>query len=450
MRTDAGEILAGRAGYLAASVAVFFSQHLVLLALLTATHGNPAALPWWFWLNPFRGLVGPALMDSDLKGFMFTAAMVATLAVDVALVALALRRVRRLGNGGWAAALAIVPIVQLGAVAWLAVAPRRSSDPEATLRSQTELDARTAVTSVLAGVGLIVATVALSTLVFGLYGYALFLVSPGLIALIVGYLVNRRGRVGPRRTFEVILFAFLLGAAALMGFAFEGVVCLAMASPIIALAGLIGGGLGIALADMGRQGRGATLTSVALIPLLVAGEAVLPPRAAFDSAESVEVAAPPAAVWAAVVRMAPIAEPPAAPFRWGLAYPVSGQVLGSGVGAVRRSVFSTGAAYERVTRWEPQARLSFTVLSQPPAMRELSPYARVNAPHDSGYFRTTDADVTLAPLPGGRTRLTFASHHELDLEPALYWTPLAQWAVRVNTRRVLAHLRAQAEAAAKG
>ena len=87
--------------------------------------------------------------------------------------------------------------------------------------------------------------------------------------------------------------------------------------------------------------------------------------------------------------------------------------------------------------------------ADPPAMRELSPYARVKAPHDNGYFRTTGDDVTLTPLPGGRTRLTLASHHELDLEPALYWTPLAQWAVRANTRRVLGHIRAQAEAAAR-
>lgn len=436
--------LSSRTGYLLASLAVFASQHGVMLIAMAASHVDVSHLPWWFWINPFRILVGQVVGSPGAGPLALTLGMVATLAVDVGLVLLSFRRARVLEEGSWAAALTIVPILQILAILTLAFSPHRTS-PDPPDRDDTRLDARTSVAGLLLGVGLIVVTVALSTLVFGLYGYALFLISPFLIAVAVGYFANRRGRVELKRTLTLVALAFLLGGGALLGFAFEGVLCLVLASPIIAVVGLVGAILGASLADLGRRGRGVTLTSVAFIPILLAAEAMLPPRASFDSVEAVEVAAPPAAVWEAVTHMRPIVDAPQPPFSWGLAYPLRGELLGEGVGAVRRGVFSTGEGLERVTTWEPGVVLALAVLSEPPAMRELSPYAHVNAPHDGGYFRTRDVRFTLSPLPDGRTRLTLASHHDLDLEPALYWMPMAQWAVRTNTRRVLRHLRRQAE-----
>jgi hypothetical protein len=221
-----------------------------------------------------------------------------------------------------------------------------------------------------------------------------------------------------------------------------------MAAPLIALAGLVGALVGRAMARAGVRRR-STLSSFAFAPVMMAIELVLPPHAAFDSVESVEVAAPPAAVWDAVVHMGPIPEPPAAPFRWGLAYPVRGRIWGEGVGAVRQGVFSTGIAYERVTGWRPDQELDFVVLSDPPSMRELSPY-RVHAPHDLGYFRTTEARFTITPLRHGLTRPTLATRHELDLEPALYWLQFGEWATHANKVRVLRHFKAQAERAGGG
>ena len=252
------------------------------------------------------------------------------------------------------------------------------------------------------------------------------------------------------RTLRLVSAAFALGGAALIGFAFEGLICLILATPLIAIMGAVGAALGACLADLGRRGRVTTIAGVAFIPILLAAEAVLPPHADFDAVEFTDVAAPPSAVWDAVVHMGPIPDAPAAPFRWGLAYPMSGEIQGTGVGSIRRGIFSTGVAYERVTEWVPDRKLSFVVLSDPPTMNELSPYTHVNAPHDIGYFHTIDARFTLTPLPDGGTRLTLATRHDLDLEPALYWTPIAEWAVHVNKVRVLAHFRQQAEASVAG
>lgn len=428
----------GRRGYALAALPVLLSQHLFAWACLAAS--GPFDPPWWFWLNPLRSLAGVRF------AWALPAGIALTVAIDWLLAALAFRRAQDARGNGLFATLTIIPGVQLPAILWLIAAPpSREPEPEPEPGGEPG-GARAAVQGLLAGTALCVVAAAFSTLVARTYGYGLFIAAPFVIGVVTAYLTNRKAELGAARTMSMVMGALLLGGAALIGVALEGAVCLLMASPLIAAMGLAGGFLGRALARIGRRGARTTLMSVAVLPLIMLSETTMPPKASFDSVESVEVAASPAAVWDAVVHMGPIPGAPAAPFRWGLAYPMRGEIHGTGVGSIRRGVFSTGVAYERVTEWRPGRKLSFIVLSDPPTMRELSPYRHVNAPHVSGYFKTLDARFTITPLADGRTRLALATRHELDLEPALYWLPFAQWAVHANKQRVLAHFRDQAEA----
>ena len=430
----------GRAAYLSNSAAIFFSQHLFAFLVLLA-YRAPFTPPWWFWFNPLRLLAFNPVLPAWAMWFVLAFGVV----VNGAIVGLALRRARTIGANGAFASLALAPGLQLLVMLWLGLAPARPEEDATSGQDAGAPSARDAVLGLFAGVVLCVAAVGVSTLVLRLYGYGLFIASPFVVGLTTGYIVNRKADRGDRATLTLVLGALILGAVALMGFAFEGAICIVMASPLIGVMGLFGGLIGRSLAvQIGRR-RGPRLMSIAVLPLILAGEAVLPPRASFDSVESVVVAAPPSAVWDAVVHMGPIPDAPAAPFRWGLAYPLSGRIFGSGVGAIRQGVFSTGVAYERVTDWQPERKLSFIVLSDPPSMHELSPYAHVNAPHLVGYFKTIDASFSIQPLADGKTRLSLTTHHELDLEPALYWIPLAEWAVHANKVRVLDHFRDQAE-----
>jgi hypothetical protein len=143
--------------------------------------------------------------------------------------------------------------------------------------------------------------------------------------------------------------------------------------------------------------------------------------------------------------METIQVPPPPPFRLGIAYPLGGEIIGDGVGAVRRGEFSTGIALERVTEWIPNRKLAFTVVEDVPAMRELSPYRQVHAPHVVGYFRTTSTSFELSERPNGRTEIIERTSHELRLDPVLYWLPMARWVVQKNNARVLVHVRQQAE-----
>lgn len=87
------------------------------------------------------------------------------------------------------------------------------------------------------------------------------------------------------------------------------------------------------------------------------------------------------------------------------------------------------------------------MLTNPPAMRELSPHRTVHAPHVEGYFQTRWTSFELAPTGDGSTRLVERAEHRLRLEPVVYWGPVAQWAIGANNARVLAHVKRRAEAA---
>jgi uncharacterized membrane protein YhaH (DUF805 family) len=435
----------GRAAYVLSSLAAFLIQHVFAWAVLVA-RGLPFGFSAEFWLIPARFLGSRLGFQPD---WVVLVGLLLMLLSNWVLIALAYRRMRTTGHDeGWVL-LAAVPCLQLLLLLGLGGATAVSQDIEPVASGQGA-NKRAMALGLLSGVALCLGAVAVSTLVFHVYGYSLFVFAPIVIGASVAIIANRSVEVGAGKTIGLVMATLGLGALALMAFAFEGFICILMASPLIAFMGLVGALVGVAI-SRGRRNRGRgrydTLKCIVLLPLALLGEFLFRPAADFESVESIVIDASAQEVWDSVVHMNPIPDAPVAPFRWGLAYPLRGEINGEGVGAVRRGVFSTGVAYERVVVWEPERRLSFIVLSDPPSMHELSPYKHVNAPHGQSYFRTRDARFTITPLAKGRTRLTLATHHDLDLDPALYWLPMAQWAVHANKVRVLRHFRQQAEAA---
>lgn len=432
--------------YALGASAAFFAQHALVFAAAAALDQTATLDTPWFWINPARYL--PVTQPPPL---LTIAAALLVLASLWALAALSLRRAADAGVSPTAAMLAIVPIVQIPAIAFLCWPSTRVDDGviEPPRVGEAMADARATTMGVLAGTGISVAAVWAAAAIFKDYGFALFVATPFIIALTTAFIANRRASIGHGATLRCVMLSLLQGSVALIFLALEGLICIVLASPLIALLGMIGGVFGKALASVGRKrGDTTTLASVALLPFLFAGETLAPPRAAFESHESIVIRAAPEDVWRTVTEMTPIPDPPGWPLNWGPAYPISGELFGEGVGAVRLGRFSTGVAYERVTAWEPGRALSFVVLSNPPMMRELSPYENIHAPHIEGYFRSTDVRFTITPLGDGSSRLDFVTRHELDIGPAPYWTPLARWMIHENKQRVMAHFKRQAEVTA--
>lgn len=418
--------------------ALLLSQHLVAV-LVYRSSGFELVPDAGFWLLPLRRL---ALLPG-LPAWAAALAFAFSLAVTWAVAVLSFRRASRSGYGYFLAAFSIVPAIQIAAVALLAIAPMRPASREREPAAGANI--AHILQGVLAGVAIIVLAVLVSAVTFGAYGWGLFVMTPFLVGITTAYLANRQVALESGRTIVLVMIAAGLGGLALVMFALEGIICILFAAPLGGLAAVAGGALGRAVASAGHR-RGRPLLSVALLPAVFALEAAMPPAVPISVQETVDISAPPSAVWKALTSSAPIGARPFPIAVAGFAYPIRGRLLGEGVGAERLGEFSTGLARERVTEWSPGRRLAFVVLSQPPMMEEMSPYRRVHAPHVSGYFETIRTSFELRPLAGGHTSLTVRASHMLRLDPALYWEPMARWAINQNVARVLQSIKNRAEA----
>jgi hypothetical protein len=405
---------------------------------------QPLTPDLWFLVAPLRQLV---TLD-HASSVALILALAYLMIVAWALAALAFRRAADAGVSEWIAAYAVAPIVQIPVMLFLCVCPSRAqADPASNAGDVAAAGSSwaPAVQGLIAGVALTLFAVAVGALVFGTYGFGIFVVSPFVIGATTAYFANRQSEIDGLQTAQLVVCATVLGGIALMIAALEGAVCIILAAPLGIGVALMGGALGRGIALTTRRSPTQTIAGAALLPLVFALETILPATTSFDTYETMEVNAPPELVWKSIVHMSPIDAPLALPFRLGVAFPVGGEILGEGVGAVRRGEFSTGTAIERVTEWVPNRRLAFDVSTDVPAMHELSPYSHVHAPHVIGYFRTTFTSFELVQLDNDRTNIIEHTSHQLKLDPVFYWLPLARWIVHENNARVLDHIRRQAE-----
>jgi uncharacterized membrane protein YhaH (DUF805 family) len=439
----------GRAPYAAWSLVMFLSQYLVILG--GASNGaGVLKVDRWILFVPHRALMTVG-GNWDLLQILEVAYL---LLLAWALAALAFRRAIDAGVGGGIAAFAIAPVIQIPAILYLCIAPPKAVPASGSLVERAGIQEAglvwpSAFQGVFAGVGLTLVAVVVSTLIFGTYGYGLFLLTPFVIGVVTAYVANSRADMGLGRTALIVVMAVAVGSLALVAVAVEGLICIVMAAPIGLAMALIGGLLGREMALLKRRVAGQPLPCIALLPLMFAIENVLPPGAHLDTEQTIAVAAPPEVVWRSILSTDPIEGPLALPFRFGVAYPLRGEVHGEGVGAERRGEFSTGTAIEGVTEWVPNRKLAFVVVRDIPGVRELSPYEHVHAPHVIGYFRTTYTSFELVPGADGGTDIVERTSHELRLDPLPYWLPMARWIIRQNNARVLEHIRSHAERGAR-
>jgi uncharacterized membrane protein YhaH (DUF805 family) len=436
----------GRAPYAAWSIALFASQYLVVIVgagysaeLLTTDR--------WLLLVPHRALLTPSSGTWTLLQMLGLAYL---LLLAWALAALAFRRAVDANVNEGIAGFAIAPVIQIPIILFLCFAPSKVAPETRTIAGHAGLLKEVslwpaAFLGIFAGVGLTLVAVAVGTLIFGIYGNGLFLLTPFVIGVITAYIANRNADIGFWETALTVVVALAVASLAVVAAALEGLICIIMAAPLGFCMALIGGALGRAMALLKRRPARQPWQCIALLPLMFSVENVLPPSAHFDAEQTIVVAAPPDVVWQSMLSTDPVEGPLALPFRLGVAYPLRGEVVGEGVGALRYGEFSTGTAIERLTEWKPNRKLAFVVVRDIPGMRELSPYEHVHAPHVIGYFRTISTSFELVPRSDGGTEILERSSHELRLDPVSYWLPMAQWIVRENNARVLAHIRTHAE-----
>ncbi len=304
---------------------------------------------------------------------------------------------------------------------------------------------KSAMLGVAASLGITLVTVGVGIYLRRSYSTGLFLGVPFTIGYISSYIYNYNYSRPAGQSIMIALASVTIAAGALVVFALEGVVCVAMALPIALAIAFPGAVLGRMIARRGvHAGAGAGMALI--VPLLIGVE----PRAeppVHEVLTVVEIAAPPEVVWRHVVSFPELLAPTEALFRAGVAAPMRARIDGRGVGAIRYCDFTTGSFVEPITAWEENRLLAFDITEQAPPMSEWSPYRGLRPPHLDGYFRATHGEFRLTSLPGGggRTRLEGRTTYVVDMFPQRYWTLPAGRIVAAIHERVLRHIAALAE-----
>jgi uncharacterized membrane protein YhaH (DUF805 family) len=368
-------------------------------------------------------------------------------------VALTVRRLRSAGLPPALAALFFVPVVNLFFFLLMASLPRAEASASSGFADRLipRSNVGSAVLVVLAGGVLVLLLTQFSALLLKGYGWGLFIGLPFVLGLSSSLVY---GHHQPRTLGECLGVAGLsvvFAGLVLFAAAVEGVICLAMAAPLaMALAGM-GAVLGYLIQRRPRPAdHAAALLLVLLgVPALMGAE-----RAAGISepvlpvTTTVEISAPPEAVWNNVVSFSELPAPSHWIFRLGFAYPTRATIVGRGVGAVRHCEFTTGPFVEPITVWDEPRLLKFSVASQPSPMKESSWYPDLHPAHLDDYLISKGGEFRLEPLPGGRTRLTGTTWYSHAIRPGWYWRPMSDWIIHRIHERVLAHVKALSESRA--
>jgi uncharacterized membrane protein YhaH (DUF805 family) len=376
-------------------------------------------------------------------------------------LSMSVRRAADAGIPPWMGLAFAVPIVNYLVIVLLCILPtsaraswvpqpaspyRRAVEGELPPAIHERSGVRAALVGLLASIGIGTAMLWLCVFGLGTYGTALFFVTPFAMGVVSSIVYNFDQTRPLGRTIVLSLAGTAMTGCVFLLFALEGVMCLAMAFPMAAVIATVGSVIAHTIVSYSRKPRaGQTAAMLVVLPAIALGEAKVSRPTPRDVTTSIEVNAPPEAVWPNVIGFSELPPPPEWFFRLGIAYPMRARIAGVGVGAVRHCEFSTGPFVEPITVWDPPRRLAFDVTSQPPSMTEMSPYRAINAPHLEGYLVSRGGEFRLTALPGGRTRIEGTTHYTLAFSPETYWAAYAELLLHAIHGRVLSHIKRLSE-----
>lgn len=283
-----------------------------------------------------------------------------------------------------------------------------------------------------------------------IYGMAVFCAVPFLIGIITPIFIGYRREITIRQSIGNSLLALLITGFFLLFFALEGIICIIMASPIVAGFTLLGSLLGYAIwkAVPHKQTNvfSSFLVFLLLIPSLSIAESVVGKEQKLTPVTtSIEINAPPEAVWKNVIEFPELAPPTELIFKTGIAYPIKSRIEGTGKGAIRYCEFSTGSFVEPIEIWDENELLEFSVEEQPLPMKETSPYGEIDTPHLHDYFVSRRGQFKLTPLANGNTLLEGTTWYNHRISPEIYWQFWTENIVHAIHQRVLNHIKEQSE-----
>lgn len=374
-------------------------------------------------------------------------------------VALSLKRLRSAGLPLSWAVLFVIPVIKWFLFLALILfpesstsstqpTPEQTSEPASRKRwPQSKFGSATLATALSAL--LAIGAILVSAQLLEEYGWAIFVGTPFCMGFLAALIHAQPTTRTMGESVSVGLISIGVAGAAILAFAFEGVICLVMAAPLAALLAVMGAVIGHAVQSSRRHASRTRLYAVPVLALpVMMGTDVLrnepPPLLCVKT--SIAVAASPHLVWRHVVSFTELPPPTEALFSMGIAYPIRAEIRGEGVGAVRHCVFSTGPFVEPIEVWDEPRLLKFSVTENPPPMQEWTPYREIHPPHLAGFLVSKQGQFLLTPLPNGGTQLEGTTWYHHGLWPAPYWQLWSDYIIHTIHKRVLNHVKNLAEA----
>ena len=404
-----------------------------------------------YW-SPIGEAVG--IYRLSLGQMAFLATMVAIALPFIWLgTALTLRRLRDTGLPPGLVALFFVPVLNIPFLLLMCVVPGRQREDSARPSTDSFLDrylpdtesgsaaTAAAVCAVLGGLVIYAGTEFLQS-----YGWGIFIALPFVMGFGSVCLYTRKQRRSLSGSIGVAVLSVGLLSIGLLFVAIEGIVCIVMAAPLALPLAILGAVLAYTSRRSSSTHPVITGMLFAILPgMQWAEKAFGPTPSTHEVKTSIEVEAPPEVVWKGVIGFGSIPPPTEFLFRAGIAYPVRAEIHGTGVGAERRCIFSTGAFVEPIEVWDAPRLLKFSVTSNPPPMEEWTPYTDIDPPHLHGFLVSNGGQFLLTPLPGGRTRLEGTTWYRHGLNPDFYWQWWSDAIIHRIHTRVLRHIKNRAE-----
>lgn len=405
--------------------------------------------------SPFPYLLPVADFQSE-KELSNDALLMLAMALPFIYVGIALT-VKRLRSLQWpllTCILFFLPFVNLLFFFLLSILPKSVKEEDTTKKHISRLDpiipkrkvsCAALVTGLSAALSTIFVFFALKTEIGQDYGWGFFVGLPFAMGLASAVTYGHHERRKVLACLGIALLTLGFSFLFLLLLAIEGVICLFMAAPIALPLNALGGWVGYLIQNRTNRGNPSLALFLATFFLMGFEKKVLPEAPLFSVRSEVVVEAPPEKVWTNVISFSELPPPNDWLFDLGIACPTCATIEGTGEGAIRHCNFTTGPFVEPITVWDEPNVLAFDVVSQPPPMKELSPYD-IHPPHLDGHLESKRGEFRLERLDGGRTRLTGTTWYKHNMWPASYWKTWSDFLIGRIHRRVLDHVKKLSEA----
>ncbi|MEE9349621.1 MAG: hypothetical protein V3U80_06200 [Flavobacteriaceae bacterium] len=278
------------------------------------------------------------------------------------------------------------------------------------------------------------------------YGWTLFSVIPFLIGFLPPFIVGRQNEISRNESFKLSFLTLGIVLLGLLVFAIEGMICIAMAFPLIGLLTWLGSYLGYKI-NAGKW-INSTNTTIGLFLICITTmsfDYINKPENLIPVKTTIIVNAPINEVWKNVVTFNKIDEPTDWIFNTGISYPTDATIEGTGVGAIRYCNFTTGSFVEPITTWNEPNLLQFDVVEQPIPMNEFNPFWEIHPPHLDGYFKSYKGQFKLTKIDNNSTELEGTTWYKVDITPEIYWKSWSDFIIHRIHKRVLNHIKVEAE-----